>query len=331
MRLPSFAYNAPNSLGEALKIKEEQGNAASVLAGGTGLLVNLKHRLLQPASVISLKNIKELRGIEVKNDSLIVRAGTSLMDTARHEAVREYFPLLVRAIESIGAVGIQGFRGTIGGNMCLQPRCIFYNQSAFWRSGKGLCNRTGGKECLALEGSSQSCQSICSGDTVPALTALSAQVVVAGSSGSRSFPITEFFTGKGESPFLLLPNEILTEIRLPLPWARGTWSFQRISMRAAVDFPLVNAAATAIMQAGRVETVRLVLCAVGPGPVLLKEAEGMMKGRIPDQEMADHAAGIARRSAEGMIVDNAAVSREYRIKMAGTVVKRAVKEILGLS
>ncbi len=329
MRLPSFEYSAPSSLCEALKIKEEQGIGASVLAGGTGLLVNLKHRLLQPTTVISLKNIRELRGIEVRNDLLIIRAGTSLMDTARNDAVRKHFPLLVRAIESIGAVGIQGFRGTIGGNICLQPRCIFYNQSAFWRSGKGLCNRTGGKECLAQEGA-QSCQSICSGDTVPALTAVTAQLLVAESSGTRLLPITEFFTGKGESPFNLLPNEVLTEIRLPLPWGSGTWSFQRISMRAAVDFPLVNAAATAVMQGRKVESVRLVLAAAGPAPVALKEAEGLMRGQVPDPEMVEQAGMIARRSAEGIVVDNSSVSRDYRIKMAGTVIKRAVKEILGL-
>jgi 4-hydroxybenzoyl-CoA reductase subunit beta len=329
MRLPNFAYNAPSTLPEALKIKEELGNGAQVLAGGTGLIVSLKHRLLSPAALISLKNINELRGIEVKNDLVIIRAGTTLMKVAGHEAIKQHFPILVKAVKSIGAVGIQGFRGTIGGNLCLQPRCIFYDQSAFWRMGKGTCNRTGGKECLAVEGS-QSCQSICSGDTVPVLTAASAQLTIAASSGVRVIPIAEFFTGKGESPFNLAPNEIVTEIRLPIPWAPTRWSYQRIAMRSAVDFPLINAAAIATMNGSKVESFRLALSAAGPAPVALKEAEGMIKGQTPGPEMIARAGTIALRSAQGVMVENSSVSKDYRMKMAEIVVRRAVKETLGL-
>ena len=222
MRLPSFEYHAPTSLAEALRIKNELGTSASILAGGTDLIVNLKHRLASPAAVIGLKNIKEMTGIEAKPDSVVIKAGTSLAQTAEDEAVRKHFPVLVKAIESIGAVGIQHFRGTIGGNLCLQPRCILYNQSLFWRSGKDKCHRTGGKDCLALE-KSESCNAVCSADTVPVLVALSAQLTIAGSGGKRSIPVSEFFTGKGESPFNLMPEEIVTEIRLPIPWGPTSW------------------------------------------------------------------------------------------------------------
>jgi 4-hydroxybenzoyl-CoA reductase subunit beta len=142
MLLPSFDYHAPGSLSEALKIKSQLGTSAPVLAGGTDLIVNLKQRPASPAAVISLRNIKEMTGIEVKPDSVVIKAGTSLAQTAEDEAVRKHFPILVKAIESIGATGIQRFRGTIGGNLCLQPRCILYNQSLFWRTGKDKCHRT---------------------------------------------------------------------------------------------------------------------------------------------------------------------------------------------
>jgi 4-hydroxybenzoyl-CoA reductase subunit beta len=329
MLLPSFDYHAPSSLAEALKIKNQLGTSAPILAGGTDLIVNLKYRLASPAAVISLKNIKEMTGIEAKADSVVIKAGTSLAQTAEDEAVRKHFPILVKAIDSIGATGIQRFRGTIGGNLCLQPRCILYNQSLFWRTGKDKCHRTGGKDCLALE-NSQSCNAVCSSDTVPALVALSAQLTIAGSGGKRSIPVSEFFTAKGESPFNLMPEEIVTEIRLPIPWGPTLWSYQRLSFRSAVDFPYINAAATAIIDKGKVESFRAVLSAAGPAPIILKEAESAIKGQKPEPEMASKASEVALKAAEGAIVDNAVVSRDYRIKMAAVVVRRAVKEALGL-
>src|SRR4030042_1649219 len=160
MRLPSFDYHAPTSLVEALRIKNELGTSAAILAGGTDLIVNLKHRVASPAAVISLKNMKEMTGIEAKPDSVAIKAGTSLAQTAEDVIIRKQFPILVKAIESIGAVGIQHFRGTIGGNLCLQPRCILYNQSLFWRKGKDKSHRTGGEEWLSLQGS-ESCNAVC--------------------------------------------------------------------------------------------------------------------------------------------------------------------------
>ncbi len=329
MRLPPFEYHAPAALDEALKIKGEFGASASILAGGTDLLVNLKHRVIAPSTLISLKNIKELQGIELQPNALVIKAGTSLAETASHDAVKEHFPILVRAVQSIGAMGIQAFRGTIGGNICLYPRCILYNQSLFWRQGVGSCHRTGGKECHALEGS-ESCQAICSGDTVPALVALSAIGEVAGPGGRRQIPLAEFYTGKGESPFNIAPEELLTAIRIPLPWAPLSWSYQRLSLRSAIDFPLVNAAATAIVENGRVEQFRLVLSALGPAPVILKDIEKTVKGSEPSPEMVEVAGEAAFLAAEGIVVKNASMSREYRIKMARVTARRATAEALRL-
>lgn len=329
MRLPAFDYQAPDRLHQALKIKGEMGAAASILAGGTDLIVNLKHRVLAPATLISLKNVKELRGIASMPDAVVIRAGTTLAEIANNPVVNEHFPVLVKAVRSIGAPGIQAFRGTLGGNICLSPRCLFYNQSLFWRSGKGSCHRTGGKECHALEGS-ESCQSICSGDTVPVLLALSAQLTLAGPSGTRLVPITQFYTGEGQPPFHLSPEEILTEVRIPLPWARISASYQRLSMRSAVDFPLLNVAAVAIIDKGRVEHFRLVLSAAGPAPIVLKEAEAAIKGSEPNPNMLQTAADIAHRAAEGCIVENASLSRRYRVKMAPVLARRATREAIGL-
>jgi 4-hydroxybenzoyl-CoA reductase subunit beta len=329
MRLPPFEYQAPSTLDEALKIKRDQGASAQILAGGTDLIVNLKHRLFSPATVVSLNNITEIKQIELRPDALVLGAGASLASVASHPAVNEHFPILVKAINSIGALGIQHFRGTIGGNLLLQPRCIFYNQSHYWRMGKGLCHRTGGKDCLALEGS-DSCHSICSGDTVPVLMALSAQLTLAGSGGKRVAPLAEFFTGKGESPWNIMQEEILTEIRIPLPWAPLSWSYQRLAMRAAVDFPLVNAATVAVVENGKVEHFRLVLSSLGPAPIVLREVEAQVKGAAPSRKMLNPVQDAAVRVAEGVVVANASTSKEYRVGMAGILARRATAEALGL-
>jgi 4-hydroxybenzoyl-CoA reductase subunit beta len=329
MRLPPFAYHAPDTLDKALKIKGELGASAPILAGGTDLLVNLKHRLASPAAVISLKKIRRMRGVELKADSLVLRAGTPLRDVAAHDAVIRNFPLLVKAVHSIGAVGIQHFRGTIGGNLCLTPRCLFYNQSLFWRTGKGQCHRTGGKDCLALKGS-ESCQAICAGDTVPVLAALSAQLTIASTGGIRTAPIADFFTGKGESPFNMTPEEILTEIRIPMPWGPLSSSYQRLSFRSAVDFPLINAAAAAILDKGKIESFRLVISSAGPAPVILKEIEAAIKGQQPDPALLQPVREAAVKAVEGVIIENASASKEYRVKLAAVAAVRAAGEALGL-
>lgn len=329
MRLPPFEYHAPESVEQLLAVKGRLGASAVVLAGGTDLVVNLKHRVIAPSAVVSIKNVKELQGIDVGRDTLTIAAGTTLADVAEHPAVKEHLPVLGSAIRSIGALGIQWFRGTIGGNLCLSPRCLFYNQSQFWRSGKGGCHRTGGGECFALPGAN-SCQSICSGDTVPVLLALSAMATVKSIRGERSIPLTEFFTGKGESPFNLGPDEIVTGIRIPLPWARISGSYHRFGFRAAVDFPLANAACVAIRANGTIEHFRLVVSAIGPAPVMLRDAEAVVKAEGPTEKAAQQAGEIAGRAAEGTVVDNASLSRQHRVKVARVMAYRATREALGL-
>jgi 4-hydroxybenzoyl-CoA reductase subunit beta len=330
MRLPEFEYYAPQNLKEALLLKGETGSGGHILAGGTDLVVNLKHRVISPQALISLKNIEELKQIETRVDSLVIGASATLVQLSENQTVKEQFPLLAKAVMSIGAPTIQHYRGTIGGNLCLTPRCIFYNQSSFWRSSAGLCLRTGGKDCLALPGST-SCVSICSSDTAGVLTALSAQLTVASRSGTRSMPITEFFSGKGEAPFTIMPNEMVTEIRIPLPWRPFSSSYQRSALRAAVDFPLMNASAVAIRDNGRVEAFRLVLSACGPSPIPLREIEARVKGREADPGIVGEVGAAAVRVAEGIVASNTSVSREYRIKLAGVLAKRAFCECMGMT
>ena len=174
----------------------------------------------------------------------------------------------------------------------------------------------------------KSCLAVCSGDTVPVLVALSAQVAVIGPGGERVVPLKEMYSGKGESHINLLPDEILVNIRIPVPWAPIGGSYQRLAMRSAIDFPLVNAACVAITDKGKVQTFRLVLAALGPGPVVLKDLEARCKGARPSPSMADMAAEAALNVAAGVAVGNTIVGKEYRVKMAGVMARRAVRGAL---
>ncbi len=329
MRLPPFDYESPETLDQALKLKESLGSAAMVLAGGTDLVVNLKHRLLSPSVLISLKNITDLQQIYIKQDTLVIGAVAPLIKVACHDIVNKHFPVLRDAIRSIGALTIQHYRGTLGGNICSLPRCIFYNQSLFWRTSKGLCHRTGGQDCLAMPGAS-SCQAVCSGDAIPALAVLSAQTVLTSYRGSRTVPITELFSGKGESYLNIGKDEILTEIRIPLPWGGLSSSFQKVSFRSAVDFPLVNAAAATFIEGDKIQSMKVALSACGPSPLMVKEVDSLAKGHRPSEEMLHRLERAAVKLAQGVVIDNTGVSKDYRAKMAGVVVKRAVKNALGL-
>lgn len=324
MHLPAFDYYSPTSLENAVQIKNEFGGSAVILAGGTDLTVNLKNRVIAPSAVISLKNLGELKQIALVGDSLVIGAGASLSQVACNDNVRRHFPILVDAIKHIGAPSIQRHRGSIGGNLCLNPRCLFYNQSFFWRKGKGSCLRTGGKTCLALE-KAESCQSICSGDTVPVIVALAGQLTIVGNGGSRSCSAQDFFSGKGETPFNLGPDEILTEIRIPIPWAPISSSYKRLSYRSAIDFPVINAACVATFEQEKIFRFRLVVSAAGPAPITLKDLESTFTGQEPSQELFLEAEQAAVRAVEGIVVDNSIASKQYRVKMAGVMARRATQ------
>lgn len=329
MRLPEFEYHAPSTLREVAALKAELGQTSLILAGGTDLLVRMKQRLVSPGAVISLRNVKELSAIEEDANTITIHAGATLTRVANHPSVLKHFPLLADSIKAIGATSIQHYRGTLIGNLCLAPRCNYYNQSLFWRIGKGACHRTGGKECHALQGS-EACQAVCSGDAVPALVALSAEVDMIGKSGNRRVSVKDFFTGKGESHLDLGPDEVVTSIRIPIPWAPISSNYTRIAYRSAVDFPLVNAACVAIMENGVIAGFKLCLSSIGPGPVLLSDFEKKVKGLSPDPDMVIQAGEVGARLAEGIMVENMAAPKEYRLKLVSTAAQRAVKDSLGL-
>jgi len=329
VRLPAFEYLEPRDRQEALDYLARYSENASILAGGSDLLVRMKQRLVRTSYVISLKHLKDLDGIRPDEDGrLCLGSNTPLVSIIRSPLLQGAYRGLTDAIRRIGAPPIQHYRGTIGGNLCLETRCLYYNQSAFWRSGRPRCQKDGGEICYAEENSDR-CRSANVSDGACALMALDAEIVLESREGERSLPIEEFFTGKGESPFARSPDELVTTIRLPAPETAFGSSFRKLTYRSAIDFALVSASAGVKVEAGRIARARIAVGGAGAAPLLLREASEKLLGKSPeDGDAVAETAAQAGRHAAAFMVDNLGATLEYRQKMAAVLVRKAVQEAL---
>jgi 4-hydroxybenzoyl-CoA reductase beta subunit len=328
LRLPSFEYLEPGNVEEALKMLADHADQATVMAGGTDLIVRMKQRLIQPAFLISLKNLHDLNYIHQEKGLLLIGAMTTLVSLLDSELIKTHFPALADAARLIGAPPIQHVRGTIGGNLCLQTRCLYYNQSSFWRSGRAPCHKDHGEICYAEENSDR-CRSANQSDGACALMGLGAGIVLNSAKGKRTLPIEDFFTGKGETPFAADPDELVTEIQIPTPGESEGNSFHKLTHRSAVDFALVSATARVAVSEGRISEARLAIGGAGASPLLLKEAAGGLVGKaVRDKHAVEETAKQVRNQASAFMVDNLGSTLEYRKKMSAVMAKRAIEDAL---
>ncbi|MBW1712510.1 MAG: FAD binding domain-containing protein [Deltaproteobacteria bacterium] len=329
MRLPAFDYISPENLKELLALKQDLGPAAAVLAGGTDLVVRLKKGLVKPQAVLSLKRVEELNRLEADPVHLTIGAGVVLSRILADETVRQEFPGLIEALARIGHPTCQHHSATLGGNLLLEPRCLYYNQSAFWRQGHERCFKAGGQVCL-INPESKECSSANQSDGAPMLIASSALVKLASAQGERLIPAARLFSGKGEEPHTLGPGEILVEIKLPRPAGQTGAAYEKLAFRSALDFPLVSAAAVVGLGRDKVERARLVLGGVSPAPLLVEEADQILRGQAPSQDLVRQAATAAQSLAAGQMVDNTGATDDYRRQMVRVVAQRALERALGL-
>ncbi|MCP4691290.1 MAG: hypothetical protein GY859_24805 [Desulfobacterales bacterium] len=330
MRLPYFERLEPGDLDEALEMLHAHGNDGGLLAGGTDLLVRMKQRLFTPKHLISLKKLTSLSYIREENGSLKIGAGTPLAEVSASSLVRERLPALFQAIQAIGAPTIQHHRGTIGGNLCQDNRCKFYNQSAFLRSTRQLCHKAGGKICYAREGSDR-CRSTSQSDGAPALIALDARATLTSKQGARAIPLVDLYTTEGEHPLSIAPDELLTEIEIPTPKPGAGSSYKRISYRSAIDYPEVSAGVLVETDAdAKINRARIVVGAIGGAPLLLAQASERLVGKsTADRDAMQKTADLAMDHASTFAVDNTHAALEYRISMISVMVRRALEEAGG--
>ena len=322
MRVPKFEYLEPQTIEQACSLLAEHDGQARLLAGGTDLLVLMKLRVETPQYLINLKRIKGLDELsDSPQDGLRIGPLNTLRSLAESPLLREKYPVLA---QSAGAVASPNIRNTatIGGNLCLDAKCWYYNQSEFFRAGRTPCFKRGGEQCYVVKGG-KFCYALVAADTVAALIALDARAKVVSSQGERTIPVAEFFTGKGETVNVLTPREVVTEIQVPAQPAGTTSAFIKQAFRRSIDFAITSAAAVLTRDAdGTCQSARIALTAVSNAPVKAVKAAELLKGKRIDEGLAAEAGQAA--VSESRPISAIWTSVYHRRAVIGTLVKRAI-------
>jgi 4-hydroxybenzoyl-CoA reductase subunit beta len=326
MHLTKFEHLSPTMVEEACHLLDKHGPKARILAGGSDLFVAMKLRNIQPTYLISLKGIGGIKGINYhEEEGLKVGAMTSLYQVRKDPFIMEHYQALAQAAAVVGSPQIQRM-GTLGGNLLLNTRCFFYNQSSIWRRHRPVCLKMGGDVCHVV-GKGNKCYAVFSADTPPALIALGAKVRLVSSKGTRWVQLKDLYTGNGKEPIALHPNEILTEIQLP-PVANQVSTYLKYRMRMAIDFPLVGVAARMVWD-GRKATclqAKIVLNALSPAPMEVPDAEALCIDSFHNHETITKVAEGAVRIAHPVANTNSTPT--YRREMAGILTEKALNALV---
>src|SRR5579883_2192806 len=240
LRLPPFRYLAPRTLAQAVRLLAQEGERAMPVAGGTDLYPNMKRRQFTPPVLIGLRGIEELKHIEGSPEQgMRIGAGVTLATVADHPALQQCYPALATAAASVSTPQLRNM-GTLGGNLLLDTRCNYYNQTEFWRQSIGYCMKKDGDVCLVAPGSPR-CWAISSADTAPVLVSLGAQARLVSERGERVLPVRELFRDDGMHPYNREPDEILSEILLP-PADGWRSVYLKLRRRGSFDFPILGVA-----------------------------------------------------------------------------------------
>jgi len=310
MILPKFDYKKGEDVASAIALYEGSKGRARYLAGGTDLIPLVKLRLSTPGAVIDLKGIEPLKAVSRKGGSLIIGANVTLFELKTHDLVREYFPALYESLDATSCETLQ-MRGTIGGNILQNTRCLLYNKSLDWRTARGFCYKMGGETCNVVPYAVACFSNYCS-DNALSLISLKAGVKLAGPQGERKIKLEKLFSGDGRDPFMLKPGEILTEVHVPLK--RSTGAYEKLRVRNAIDYPLLGVAVS--IQDGK---GRVCVGGIGPAPKAydLKDLSASALKEVAKQ---------ARHEARP--VSNTTLSPGYRKKMTQVLTERAVKRAM---
>ena len=320
MRLPWFDFRSPRTVAEAAKILAAEGPQAMLIAGGTDLVPNMKRRHQTPSTLVSLRRVEGLRKM---NGSL--GAALTLTEIVESSQVRERYRALWQAAAQIATPHLRNM-GTLGGNLCLDTRCTYYNQNEEWRQAINFCLKKEGETCWVATASKR-CVAVSSTDSAPALIALGAKVKLVSASGEREVSLADLYRNDGIDYLSRKPDEILTEVVLPNAegWRSTYWKLRR---RGSFDFPVLGvAAAVRCGKDGVIEDARIALGAVASRPFLVDKAGAALIGKkLTDDVIAETAAAVASRAKP---MDNTDLDLYWRKEVAAAFAGYALKELRG--
>jgi 4-hydroxybenzoyl-CoA reductase subunit beta len=319
--LPRFRLARPRDLAEAAALLAGDAGAR-VLAGGTDLIANLRDGLAAPSLLVDLAAIGELDALRVDAQGVRIGARVALARLAADARVGSTCPAIAQAAASVAGPAHRNV-ATVGGNLCLDTRCIFYNQSEWWRRATDYCLKYRGEIChVAPQG--KSCQAAYCGDLAPALLALDAGVEITGKGGVRRIALADLYVEDGAAHLALAPGEIVVAVQVPAAAARLRSGYRKARVRGAIDFPLAGVAAALSMEAGVLKSLRIALTGTNARPFVLQGTDALV-GKAP---------GEAALAAIGKLVQHqvrplrtTATAANYRRQVASVLAQRLVREL----
>ena len=318
-----FTYHEPKTVEEAVSRLSEFVNDGMIKAGGTDLLVGMKMEIFSPQHLVDIRKMNSLAFVsEISQERLRIGALTTLRDIERSPLVRKEFPVLWQAASSVASPHIRN-RATLGGNICLDSRCPYYNQSRQWLRYLDPCVKRRGGYCYVTKSEGRCC-SIFSADTVSALIVLGARVKLIRSAGERVLPLADFYTGVGNRVNRIRPEEMLTEIEIPVMKAATSAVYHKVSDRDQIDFPMIGIAAKVSSENGTFGEVDVVIIGTGPGPVRLIKIGEKLAGQRTDSKIVEEVCGEIPHMLHP--ISNAYGLAEYKGRILPSRVAHAIKE-----
>ena len=318
--LAEFRLAQPSTVKEAVA-EHLRHPGSRFIAGGTDLIVNMRRGITRPDLLIDLSNIDELAEITINETSVTIGTGVTLSALARNSEITGHYRALAQAAEAIAAPGHR-IVGTVGGNLCLDTRCIYYNQSEWWRSANAYCLKHRGDVChVAPQG--QRCHAAFAGDLAPSLLVYGAEIDIAGAQGQRRIPLSELYIEDGMAHLALTEGELLVAVHLPANPPPSAYA--KIRLRGAIDFPLAGVAVALAATGRNVNSLRIALTGTNSRPFLLAGTQAFA-GRPVDEKLLHEIDRLVQKQVQPMRTTIA--SANYRRVAAAALARRLVAKLL---
>lgn len=319
LRMPRFSVASPTTVEDAVRLMAESGSR--LVAGGTDLLPNLKHHLEHPTRLVSLHRLTALRGVEIEDGRTRIGCGTTLAAIAAHPHISATFPSLAEAAGSVAGPQIRN-TATLGGNIHLDTRCRYVNQTELWRGAIGGCLKSEGDVCHVVP-RGRNCVAALSSDTVPVLISLDATMELVSKDGAREVELAGYFSADGLNHTGRAAGELATEVRIEAPAGRRACAYVKWRPRASIDFPLVSVALRFDLDDhDRIEGARVVAGVLGAKPRVIEVAEARGKKLA---EVAELVADAAHQKCKPL--PNVPYDADYRRTLVRVLTRRAIERL----
>ncbi len=319
--LPEFTLHRPQTAQQAVTLKAADETSRYV-AGGTDMIVNIRRGIETPGTLIDLTNIDDFAQISRGPDGIKIGAGVRLAELADHSEMGKDYHAVIKAATSVAGPTHRQY-GTVGGNLCLDTRCLYYNQSQWWRESNDFCLKHKGEVCHVAPGG-KFCFAAFSGDLAPALLVHDAEVEIVGKDGTRVTPLEDLYSDDGLDHLTLSHDELLVSVRLPKPAEGSVSSYEKSRIRGSIDFPLAGCAVSLSIEEQIIKDIKIALTAVNPAPQLLKVAEELT-GLPVDEQFLDKVRDVVRAHARPMTTTT--VRPWYRRRVVGALARKLVKKL----